>query len=778
VFNKIRKWIFVLLIIFATTVFLLYFAANAEILSATDSYTSGKDEMYNSYINALEVSSTRYEQPYRGDLVENRLSLEGYRKLMGNRRLEVLYRPEIAGIRVLDKNTGYIWGGLKEDKPDNMNKRWSNIGNSLVTIEYFNKEGIEKSTGLDPDNHEISVSVERDIAMFNVDMKDLGISFKFSMKLKESSIVFSMESKDIKETDEFTIGKLYFIPFMGAVEPEDNVEGYIFLPDGPGALMRFSNSSSYLAAFDKRVYGKDLGIDFLYETNDLKSTRPNDYAYDEQTVHMPVFGMVHGIDQNAWFARILDGEEYASIYAAPNGLMTDYVWIAAKFIFRQKYSQPMARNGVGVHVIQKEPNTYSPKIEYFFLSGDDADYSGMARLYRDILVNEGKLKTVNRTEIADGVNDIPLKLDFIISDIEEGFIFNRKLDITSRHKIDESVEYFRDNGIYNMDLVLIGWQQDGLNGVKKSDISLKNRFGSIETFKSFLQRLEVKAGWVSLFIDPVTSKSSQLNTRRESLISISQSVVSIKRENDNIWLNETFFIKPQTIADRVEKIAGLFVDNGLQRLALGGVGNYLYAEHLKGNEITRDQALSLMENALYKVSSMVKLGLYDGNEYTWKYADSIYDIPMVNSQFLFETDTVPFMQMVLRGSVKYYAPYTNVSFFSRYDLLKHIEYGAYPSFLLTELGNFQLRRTPISEYSSTRYEDWREVIVDNYREINSVLRRVENLRIMDRTIVAKGVVKVEYEGGIFVVVNYSNEPFEINSDIIQPKSAAVLEVRD
>jgi hypothetical protein len=55
---------------------------------------------------------------------------------------------------------------------------------------------------------------------------------------------------------------------------------------------------------------------------------------------MPVFGVVQGVKQNAVFATIEKGAEYASIMATPSGMLTNYNWATGKFIYRQKYLQP------------------------------------------------------------------------------------------------------------------------------------------------------------------------------------------------------------------------------------------------------------------------------------------------------------------------------------------------------------------------------------------------------------------------------------------------------
>ena len=140
---------------------------------------------------------------------------------------------------------------------------------------------------------------------------------------------------------------------------------------------------------------------------------------------------------------------------------------------------------------------------------------------------------------------------------------------------------------------------------------------------------------------------------------------------------------------------------------------------------------------------------------------------MVNSQYIYETDTVPFIQIVLKGSIDYYAPYSNMGFYSPTDILRLIEYGAYPSFILTALTNDELKYTAISDsYYSTFFEDWFDVIVSTYFTINEALSKVEGKQIIDRKVLKEGIVKVDYEGDVSIIVNYTNYDYYFEKNVV------------
>mgnify|MGYP006874654958 CR=1 FL=1 len=219
---------------------------------------------------------------------------------------------------------------------------------------------------------------------------------------------------------------------FGAYE-NSGADDYLFVPDGSGALIRYQKPKKYLKSYSERVYGLDYAIDNLNELNDLKSNRPRDMLKANSTITMPVFGVSLGVNQNAILGRVSKGDSYAYINASPAGVVTDYNWATASFIYRQVYSQPTSKNGAGVPVVQKSRNTVNPEMEIYFLSGENANYSGMAAKYSEILKDEGILKdNINNTESN-------LYLDFIAADVEKQLIGNKEKTVTSMEYIKNSL---------------------------------------------------------------------------------------------------------------------------------------------------------------------------------------------------------------------------------------------------------------------------------------------------------------------------------------------------
>lgn len=161
-----------------------------------------------------------------------------------------------------------------------------------------------------------------------------------------------------------------------------------------------------------------------------------------------------------------------------------------------------------------------------------------------------------------------------------------------------------------------------------------------------------------------------------------------------------------------------------------------------------------LEVTLGDMGKVVRLAQHSMEELNRIYCSAYYDMPLTNSQFQFETDSVPFLPIVFKGSLDYFTPYVNEGLFSQTDVLKMVEYGAYPAYVLTGKQNFDISDTASNQLFSTYIEEWQGNIVDTYGKIDKALRQVAGSTIEDREVLREGVVRVTYANGVEIYVNY------------------------
>ncbi|ABS61438.1 DUF5696 domain-containing protein [Fervidobacterium nodosum] len=722
---------------------------------------------YLSFSQAIgnEFLSNRFTRPEKYVDVNSPFTLEGYTKIGESSALELWIDLKTTSLRVVDKRSGYIWGDVvtTHEAFSEMNDTWKAIAKSIVLIEYFDDRGISNVIGSADESVQKSYSRVNDGIDFKFNFKKVDISFLLSVRLSGDRIVFQLKNGTIKESGKYTLASVIFAPFLGSTVSNE-IDGYVFVPDGPGALIRFSKPAHYLNWFEKRVYGKDYGIDNLASVNDLRSKRPNDFLREEPSILTPVFGIVHGVKRNAIFGVVTSGKEYSSIVAYPSGILSLYNWVSAKFIYRQKYLQPTSRSGAGIQVAQKDMNKFDAKLEVSFLAGNDADYVGMAKYYRD-----NYLKNILVKKIVG--SNVPVAISLIASDIEKRVIGYRTMPITTFKQIEKIVSELKNSGIGNLKVIINGWQKGGIHGNKISKLSFEDSLGDIDDLINFVKNGK-KNGYDVYLLDNVTKVTEkQINLKKEVGINLSQSVIYEDRDNRELWIYRSYYtnivLASQYVSEKLTKLS----EKGISNFALNEYGSKLYGDLKYGHEFFRSDALKLVERTLENISKKTdSLYLSNPNDYTWKYVDGILDIPMNCSQYLFETDTVPFLQIVLSGSIDYFAPYVNNSFFSRIDILKMIEYGALPSFLLTWVDNYLIKKTPLWDYPSTKYEDWKVKITEIYKEVSDALKNVRGSKIIDRFVVEPGIIVVSYNNGKSIVVNYTSKTYILNDQKIKPQS--------
>ena len=664
-----------------------------------------------------QLGSNRYTQPTQAAETLTGYDTQGFALLLENDTLAVYFRSETGAIRVLDKRSGYVWGMMESDQPEDLNQRWARIANSLVLVEAFSAEDKLEFTGVS----ELECRLQGQQAEMEVYLEDWELGFTFTMALTDEALTFALEDDTIREDGDYRLSSITFAPFLGAVRG-DSVPGYIFVPDGCGALMRFLSPRNYLQGYDMRIYGDDYAID---EGTD--ST--------EQVASLPLLGITHGEGQNAFLAVAEQGEEYGRIVAEPAGLICDYNRGNVKFVYRQLYQQPISQVGVGVQMVQQTPNVVNPRISYHFLTGDDAGYTGMARKYQALLMDQGVLTQ------ASPEGTVPLQVDLLAADVEKQFIGSSVLEITGQELVDVIRQELTADGVAGLQLGLLGWQKGGLNGYDKTEAWPGSVYDGVTQLGA------------ALHLGTFSAKEGQFSQRQEGGISLSQSLV-VREGAEEAYLSDTYYLKP---AAALEALAGQV--QALQQkegVILDDLG-LLYGEYLVGHEVSRSQVLQqVCDTAAALQESLGDLAITRPNAYLFGVLGQYHQIPMVSSQFLFETDCVPFLQMVLSGCVEMFAPYVNQGFFSQLDVLKMIDYNCYPSYLLTEQDNYALRHTPSSQLGSTQYEAWRQHIADTYDQVSRVLGCVRGQRLLDRQVPEQGVVLNVYENGV-IYVNYNAE---------------------
>jgi Family of unknown function (DUF5696) len=710
--------------------------------------------------NLMKYTSSSFTKTEKKEAkaVQQKNTFEGFEKAAENENLTLYVNEENLAIKIQNKKTKYVWNsGLDQPDQYRLNKTWEQMAQSAITVDYMDRRGKVRTESIATNDSRPRVKMTDDGFTASLYLNQSKLEFEVKVELDGSDVVVSIPEEEIKESKYTKIISMRVYPFLGAVN-ENDINGYMFIPDGSGALIRYEKSSSKAdAPFTGAIYGTDEAFKKTETKKDTKVT-------PAEQIKMPVFGAVHGVKQNAFLAVIEEGYTHGDILAYPSGVSTDFNWIASEFHFRKEYYQPTSKNMKGLTVYQKSKNPFGVKLRYKFLQEDEADYVGMAKAYQNHLTDT---KQLEKKEDQTGV-----RLEFLGGEVKEGLLWDSVLPMTKITSIPKMTDELKKD-VKNMFVVYKGWTKGGLTGTLPNKFPFENNLGNEDEVKETIQALQ-KDNIPAFFYTDYTKAydgASGYSGSKDVAKKISSETISHSEDKKKV-----FYLSPEKALRQAQDESEEYKELGISNVAVDTSGYTLFSDFSTKKSSERSQTIQTYQKLFGTLKKQVgNVALYEPNTYLWSETDRYLDVPMNSSNYVFETDTVPFMQIVLKGYMPYYAPYSNFNADSEDQMLRMIEYGAYPSFLLTEEPSHLLAKTASKHIYTSAYSIWKDKIIDQYKQVEKSLGQVEGEEIVSRTVPQTGVVEVGYSNGKVIIVNYTNDTYEKKGIIVEAKGFAVTE---
>lgn len=694
--------------------------------------------------NELKYASNAFTQTNESvKKVKNQHNLKGFEKVGENEALELYVDPAGLAIRMKDKRSGYIWSSTAPNmENERLNSTWKNFINSALTIEYVDrKEKVKKESILDNNSRVTLIKTDNG---FVGAVRFLGakIEMEIVVSLLEDGISITIPEDSIKEKGKNRLSNVQVYPFLGATK-QNEIPGYMFIPDGTGALIRYQDlaigsSQAYMA----NVYNKDKGFE--------GKSKNNEKIIAPEQIHVPVYGVVHGEKQNALMTTITSGEQYTQVSAYPSGVSTEFNWMSSTFHYRYQYFQPTSKDLKGINVYQKDMNKFDASLRVKLLTNDEADYVGMAKAYQADLSSEGIL-----TKKTD--DSVQMRLEFLGAERKEGLFFDSVIEMTKIEDIKEIIKDLQENDTSNLEVVYRGWSKGGYSGSFPNKLKIESALGSKGELEKLAKELKKAGIPFSLYTDYVRADAGAKGYSENRDLAKKISVGPIEK-NKNGYLS--YYFSPKKSLDLFVSSKDFLKDVGVMGISMDTIGSELFSDSNQSSKSTREKTQESYQLLGKEANEAVdRVAIYKPNDYMYSYSDVIYDIPMNSSRYQYFTDTVPFLPIVLKGYIDYYAPFSNF-FADTDDVLKMVEYGAFPSFYLTKEPTFDLQNTGLKDLYTTEYANWKEEILNQYNLVQKYLAPVQGEEIVGRTVIATGVVKVDYSNNMSLVINYTEQDYK------------------
>ena len=659
-----------------------------------------------------------------------------------------LYEPRLS-IILENKETGELLESTLNDAKDdgNSNKSWNGYMKSGIVIQAIVGTVNTYQVDLLTCDNTIEVTKTENGFSAKVFFTEYQFGLTVNVSLEEDQLIVNIPDDSIIEQKEGSyISMISLYPFMGYTFLDDE-EGYMLIPDGNGALIHLNNKEGrYSTGFSQMIYGKDIG--FTDSATQALLWDEVDMVRSANQVIAPIFGMAHTNQNLGYLAVVEKGDKRASVEAHPNGVMVNYNRCFARFLLRDIYIQPLNNSNSGTVTNVEADRTHTDlQVRYMLLSGEDANYSGMAVTYRNYLLDNG-LVTIKD-------NGYNTRVDFLGTDREEFLMGTKAVTVTTVDNVEEIYKELQAAGISSMLSVYKGWQKGGIYNLPISKYKADSHIGGTGALTKLIKESEENNYHLYLYNDALrlnpSTNSSTFNVVKK---------VNKRTFKDEFWANvyKTFMYQTSKKSDStLKKFVKSYTKKGVSNLAVEGISNTLFSSSSRGSFMTRYDCAADYESTLASIDENTNLILQQPFAYLWNYTDAFLDMPLGSSDYMYVDEEVPFLSMVLKGVIPMYSDYVNFEANKTEFFLQMIESGVYPSFYITYENSSALIYTNSSDLYSTEYSTYKDTIIEYDEKLREVAGMVDGALIIRHEKLDNGVTVVTYDNGVAIYVNYSGQ---------------------
>lgn len=712
-------------------------------------------ENYEITRNVLGSGKAAEPVPVPKEIIDQLSSLASYEKVSENNDLILYFEPVTSSIAVNDKRNNVTWmsaasitdealGGsqlLKNSVRAPLNMTYADysrpvhdslVTNSITLPPKITKEKINKGIRV------------------HYDFETLGISFVIEYTIEKDHLDVYIPAASIQETTTNLLVSLEILPNLGSGTDQD--KGYIFFPDGSGAISYFKETHpQYKDKYSQIVYGSE---------DVLKSSgQPTENAY------LPVYGSVK--NGNGFVAYVTEGEFESKVNYYPSGYTVNLNRVSGEFFYRRFYEAAI-RRGEFSQRVEEKMMPVDHRLRYVFLETDRANYSEMAQVYRSYLIETGKLQK----RIPDNQKEIPAAIDLFSGIKEDSVLRKQFLKITTFDQTKQFLQELKTAGVDSLNISLRGWMKDG-EGDFPDHYRVASSLGGNKKLTELTKYAKDNQIDLYLNFNIVDAFDRNLGLRKNLDVMKSPSKLALQNYYGSWYLLNAERARAKFNGKQGKTLASYHASG----IDFEEIGQIALADYNEYHPLTREGTVQKWIEILEKSREQNgKAAVHGGNLYVLAEADRLSDIPLNDTGFVYSDEAVPFFQMVVHG----YIPYSgdipiNSHYNGRQQFLKWLEYGSMPYYELTHAKPEEFRYTWYSdELFSSTFEQWSPQLIQQYKEINESLGHTWPLQMTGHRILSQGVYETTYEDGTKVIVNYNSIPYSENTIFVQPLDYIVI----
>jgi hypothetical protein len=683
-------------------------------------------------------------------------------------RLALDYNPRTAEVTVTDLLAGTVWSSNPVDREsDGIAKGVKKQDlNAQLLLDYIDPLGkpfqLNSFTGSVQQQAFTWKAIEGGVEVL-YEFPKAGFVIPVAYSIQGDAFVATIQADRIEKRGKYQLVNVYLLPFFGAGNLND--EGYLFVPDGSGALIRFNNNKSIYRSYNERVYGGDQAIAMAEQTRVT------------ETVRLPVFGMKR--NDEGFLAVIHHGAYQAGILAESSRKSNQYNSVSSYLNLTEFETNILMAGSLNEKAVvrpsSQETGNLPYEVRYYFLSGDKADYAGMAERYRQYLTEEQGVKTVP----ARSDDSLPLMLELLGGvkkrDTFLGIPYGTVETLTSYKDVESIAGRLIEDGLTNLAIRYEGWAAGGMKDEVPVSLDAEGNLGGDKAFRRLIRSMEDQGIALYPVVDPIHlyENGNGFSKFADAAKNISRapalrSAYRISNGTKDPSVKPWYLLKPESVREAVVRFAKNAERSELDRAAIQGIGSVVYSDYRRG-ALSKNETGQIWEASLETAAGKLDgLSIDRANAYAFPAAESLTNVPLTSSGFDIQDEAIPFYSMAVSGLIPAYSEPINLMGNTRAYLLKLIETGTLPAYRYIARDGSLLIGTDYEGLYSGNLALWYDDMLAHYEELNAALTPVVGQPIVEHEKLAEGVYRTTFGNGIAAVVNYTGEAVTVERETIDP----------
>ena len=696
-------------------------------------YSVGKIEKV--YVIPTAITAERY-QDFTSRMKESDVKLRVAKAYTA-------YTPESVAKMDADKR-----GALLELYPEAENQALYVLISSTSESNKKKLEELFEGAGYTQEEYELDLQLVAGAAESTIPVFNVTIEYR----LDGGDFVVSLPYQEMRYRAEYPITAVTVLPMFGAAGTSD--EGFMFIPEGGGALIRYNNGKLSQTSYYANMYGWDWGSERTEVVSETKNT-------------FPVFGMTR--DGGSFICIMEDAASYGGVQADISMRYNSYNWICAKYtvLHSDKYNVS-AKTARLVYMFEKELPDDTVVQRYRFLDSDS--YVDMASAYGDYL--RAKYPEMSESSVNE---DMPITVEMIGAIDKKVVKLGMPVDsVTATTTFSQATEIIRDlvrDGVKNLNVRYTGWCNGGVNQKVLSSVKVLNELGGAKGMELLIN--DAKNIGVPLYFDGISCfayksgilqgfipfrDAARFTTREQIKLYPYSAITFLPMDGDA--MDPFYLVEPHYAQEKASNLIRDLKNRNAYGVAFRDIGYILSGDYNPRGTTTREQVKQMnLDTVMEAKNAGEKVMIKEGYDFVMPYADMITDMDLDGIPYSIIDENVPFYQIAIHGAVNYTGQAINLDSDWQTELLRCAEYGAGLNFSFMAEDAKVLQDTFHTNYYGSTYDLWKEDAAKIITDYQTAMAGLNNQRITGHEILTGDVTVTAYESGEKVYVNYGMEDY-------------------